>query len=115
MSKRIPVEAKRVPLNCLVAPITRQRIERLCEAGMSQGEIVDLGVGMLAREPTMRKVAITGDKFTVSEPLPNPAREVSPLGGTVSQERGVKVETRESFSDWRAGRKPLLKPSERKK
>jgi len=35
--------------------------------------------------------------------------------GVPADSRGVKVETRQSFVDWRAGRKPLSKPSERGK
>jgi hypothetical protein len=48
MPKRIPVEAKRVPLNCLVLPET---LAYLRAAEGSQGEAVDRAVAALRQFP----------------------------------------------------------------
>lgn len=42
-----PIERKRVALNCLIAPETREAMERI---GGSQGRIVDRGIAALGRE-----------------------------------------------------------------
>lgn len=44
MPKKVAPEDRRVPLNCLVAPATRKRIEELSVNGRSQGEVVDAAV-----------------------------------------------------------------------
>lgn len=61
MPKRIPVEAKRVPLNCLVLPET---LEYLKASNGSQGMVVDMAVAALKMQQTQGRVmAETGDPW----------------------------------------------------
>lgn len=53
MPKRVPEEAKRVPLNCLVLPAT---MEYLKAAKDSQGVVVDLAVAALQMQEAQGRV-----------------------------------------------------------
>jgi len=50
MPKKVPPEDRRVPLNCLVAPATRKRIEKLTTKRRSQGQVVDAAVERFVKE-----------------------------------------------------------------
>lgn len=61
MPKRVPKEAKRVPLNCLVLPET---LEYLKSSVASQGVVVDMAVAALKmQEAQGRVMAETGDPW----------------------------------------------------
>jgi len=85
MPKQVPDEAKRVPLNCLVLPTTR---EWLKGQECSQGEAVDRAVAAL-------------------RVLPPPV-----VDGLTNQGRGNQDP---KVPMWRQIKAPLLKPSEKKK
>lgn len=53
MPKRVPEEAKRVPLNCLVLPAT---LEYLKAAKGSQGVVVDLAVAALQMQEAQGRI-----------------------------------------------------------
>lgn len=52
MPKKVSEGEKRVPLNCLVAPATRNTITRL-RGNRSQGELVDDAIANLAKSPAV--------------------------------------------------------------
>jgi hypothetical protein len=86
MPKRIPQEAKRVALNCLVLPETK---EFLGNQECSQGEAVDRAVA------------------TLRAAFPQPV-----IDGLLNQGRGKQDPT---VPMWKQFKSPLLKPSEKKR
>jgi len=85
MPKRVPEEAKRVALNCLVLPETKRF---LAEQECSQGEAVDRAVAALRT-------------------LPKPF-----VDGMLNQGRGNQDP---KVPMWRQIKPPILKPSEKKR
>lgn len=132
--RRKPVEALRIPLNCLIAPATKEWLTGIQnKTGESQGEIIDRFArqGVFTAEPqprrkmSRRETAIQEraasdqtarevgrDNIDYSDVDSSPTTHVATLDavGPKVSDRVGKVTT----ENWRAGRKPLLKPSERK-
>jgi hypothetical protein len=126
-----PVDKIRVPLNVLVAPVTKGSITGIQnETRESQGEIVDRAVALLALgeaiEPRVRKKnrkereaeARAAADITASAPTTHVA-SLDAVGPAISGGRGkATVETatplQKKLSDWRANRKPILRPKEQR-
>ena len=132
--RRKPVEQLRVPLNCFIAPPTKEAITGLQnKTRESQGEIVDRAVALLtegevlpisrAKKPNNREKAIqeraAGDRtaqqverndIDYSDVDSTPTTHIATLDATAPVGGVGKI----SLETWRAKRKPLLKPKERK-
>jgi hypothetical protein len=138
-----PVDKIRVPLNVLVAPVTKGSIAGIQnETRESQGEIVDRAVALLALgeaiEPRVRKknrkereaearaaaditaqaVGRADVDYRESAPTTHVA-SLDAVGPAISGGRGkATVETatplQKKLSDWRANRKPILRPKEQR-
>lgn len=118
-----PADKLRVPLNCLISPVTKEAITGLQNGTKeSQGEIVDRAIALLVFGEEVSAIEIpvakpsksldsrkAWDAAVLGERPPLEPGVITDLDA-VSENRGkATVET------WRTGRKPLLKPSERKK
>ena len=135
MPKKVSPDALRVPLNCLVAPETRSAINRL-RGEKSQGEFIDglvVGSGMnliidAPRKQTKKERLLA--ELAALDPVGAAREDVElgnfelPRGGSVSQPRtsldavaplAGSQTGKASMETWRAGRKPLMKPKERKR
>lgn len=133
IKRRKPVEQLRVPLNCFIAPATKEAITGLQnKTRESQGEVVDRAVALLtegeilplpkAKKANKREKAIqeraASDRtaqsverkdIDYSDVESTPITHVSTLDAT-SPTGGVgKI----SLEHWRATRKPLLKPKDK--
>lgn len=85
---RKPVEVLRVPLNCLISPKTKEAltgIQNLTKE--SQGEIID--------------------RLLLNLPSVTPMQEMAHK----AQAAAIEQFSQARLDAWRAGRKPLLKPS----
>lgn len=101
MPKRVAPEERRVALNCLIRPATRNAITQVVgETGESQGEVVDRAVLLLAFGEEVNAVTLKdAGRIELKALEPRSTVHVVGLG---------------SLPDWRAGRKPLTKPKDRK-
>ena len=128
--------AKRVPLNCLVRPDTKQEIQERAVNGKSQGDVIDEAVSALYRETgtaydphgkkkTKREQAIADrrsgdvvaqraqrDDIDYSDVESTQTTNVVTLDATGPPLSGGKGKA--TMDNWRSNRKPLLKPKERK-
>lgn len=130
--KRKPVEDLRVSLNCLVRPKTKEfltGIQNLTRE--SQGAIIDrivaaehesVSTSPRARKPSRREVeaakraradaaaqAVERDDIDYSDVESTPGVSVAGLRGSME---AASTATREALDQWRASRKPLLKPKD---
>lgn len=133
--RRKPVETHRVALNCLVAPSTKNRLNAIREeTGESQGEIVDRALSVLDAitpesepEPTRKSsrrtraikeraasdyIAQAAERKDIdySDVDSTPTTHVATLDAMAPTGPVGKV----SIENWRANRRPLLKPKDRK-
>ena len=132
IKRRKPVEQLRVPFNCFIAPPTKEAITGLQnKTRESQGEIVDRAVALLtegkvlpisrAKKPNKRETAIqeraAGDRtaqeaerqdIDYSDVESTPTTHVSQIDNT-----RIPLIGRVALDDWRAKRKPLLKPKDK--
>lgn len=132
---RKPVEALRVPLNCLISPATKELVTGIQnQSKESQGEIVDRAVALLAlgEEVAPKKAKLTRNQQAVAERAATdviaqsvgrndidysdvestPTTNVAHLDAV-----GVKMSDgygKASIENWRRNRKPILKPKEQK-
>lgn len=112
MPKRIPVEEKRVPLNCLVLPAT---LEYLRAAEGSQGHAVDRAVAALRmQEAQGRVMAETGDPWkavavnSIADGLVNQGRGNQNPDESFSQV--VTKEIKRQAQSWKRGPRPKGDP-----
>jgi hypothetical protein len=92
---KIPENAKRVPLNCLVRPDTKQEIQERAVNGKSQGDVIDEAMSALYRETGTAYDPHIEPSATEALPVPKtPLRLAKPA---------------------RPFKGPLLKPKDRKK
>jgi hypothetical protein len=130
--QRKPVEDLRVPLNCLIAPSTKELITELQnDTKESQGEIVDRAISVLmdiTPERTVRKLSrrdravkervetdivaqqAERDDIDYSDVDSTPTTIVANLRGSIG---AMSAATRHTTEKWRANRKPLPKPKDR--
>lgn len=101
MPKQIPENAKRVPLNCLIRPDTKQEIQERAINGKSQGEVIDEAISALYRE--------TGTAYDVKNATAIMVEKI-PGKNPEAKSRSVlrRLEAQRPFKG------PLLKPKERK-
>ena len=119
MPKKVADSDKRVPLNCLIAPETRNAINRL-RGLLSQGEYVDSVVcGVAMPRTTLDAVGPrASDGRGKSSVTIIPARsEIEIALAQANEQRRydetphAEIAVRKPLADWRAGRKPILKSS----
>lgn len=78
----------RVPLNCLVAPVTMEAVTGIQnETGESQGKIVDRAVVLLAFG---EEIAVSGPRFASEKPLKRIAAQVTPDSAAAAARRGIR-------------------------
>lgn len=132
MSKRKPVEDKRVHLNCMVTPAT---LEWLRAASLSQGEAVDFAVDVAKmaeaqgrlmparRSRREREVAARAASDLTAQAVGRPEIDYSDIESTpmthvaTLDAVGPRVDFgrgKASVENWRAGRKPILKPGDKR-
>lgn len=131
---RKPVEVLRVPFNCNIAPTTKELITDIQnETRESQGEVVDRAVALLAlgeesplrvEKKTRRKDRAVQERaqgditaqlmgradIDYSDVDSTPMTHVGTLDVAGPEAAGGNGKI--SMRQWRAGRKPLLKPKE---
>ncbi len=135
--RRKPVEALRVPLNCLISPGTKERLTGIQnETRESQGEIIDRALDVLlaitpetepkparktnrrdrevqqraASDVTAQRAGRKGIDYSDLDSTPTTSvATLDAVGPTVASRQG-----KASVEHWRAGRKPLPKRKERK-
>lgn len=97
---KVPADKKRVPLNCLVRPDTKQEIQERATNGKSQGEVIDEAISALYRE--------TG---TAYDPHSDPS-VASVLRVTETPRTPPKRPAKHSMPGWKG---ELRKPKDQKK
>lgn len=102
MPKHVPVEAKRVPLNCLVLPET---LEYLKSSNGSQGTVVDMAVAALKMQQAQGRVSHRVS-FNTPPPTQTMLDDTATIRATVDDV--VKSHNRRTLKP------PPLKPSEKR-
>jgi hypothetical protein len=122
----------KVQFNCRLDEETRDRIVEIAESrGESQADVIALMIAALDMQTAQGRVqprklskkAAHVEALRASDPMADERPEIDygntelPNGGSVSVV-GAAIPTAQrpaaSMGDWRAGRKPLLKPGDRK-
>jgi len=109
---KIPENAKRVPLNCLVRPDTKQEIEERAVNGKSQGQVIDEAVSALYRE-TGTAYDVRDAQSVLMEKIPNNSPEGKLRTKLRKEAREINARNRvPGDPHWKG---PLLKPNQQRK